>query len=52
MTVAPGFDPDTIPEERRGIKGSIIARMERYGGHAVVRSTPGDGCEIALHLDT
>jgi signal transduction histidine kinase len=48
----PGFDPDTIPEERRGIKGSIIARMERYGGHAVVRSTPGDGCEIALHLNT
>ena len=33
----PGFDLDTIAEDRHGVRQSIIARMERHGGSARVR---------------
>jgi signal transduction histidine kinase len=46
-----GFDPEAIPPDRRGVRDSIVGRMERYGGHATVRSTPGDGTEIELLMD-
>jgi signal transduction histidine kinase len=46
-----GFDPDTIPADRRGVRDSIIGRVERYQGHAAVRSTPGEGTEVELVLD-
>ncbi len=46
-----GFDPDATPEDRLGVRRSIIDRMERHGGRAEVRSAPGDGTEIRLHLD-
>ena len=28
----PGFDPDAIPADRRGVRESILGRMERHGG--------------------
>ena len=28
----PGFDAEAVPEDRRGIRESIIGRMERHGG--------------------
>ena len=37
----PGFDPDSIPADRRGVRESIVGRMERHGGTAEVRSEPG-----------
>ncbi|MFT4288301.1 PspC domain-containing protein [Nocardioides sp.] len=43
-----GFDTDDVPEDRHGVTDSIIARMERHGGSAVVRSTPGEGTEVHL----
>ncbi|HUI05091.1 MAG TPA: PspC domain-containing protein [Acidimicrobiales bacterium] len=43
-----GFDPGAVRGERRGISQSIRARMERHGGSAVIRSTPGQGTEVAL----
>ena len=46
-----GFDPAAIPADRRGVRDSIVGRMERYGGHAGVRSTPGEGTEIELLMD-
>jgi signal transduction histidine kinase len=46
----PGFDLETIPEDRRGVTDSIVARMVRHGGHAAVRTAPGGGCEVALVL--
>jgi signal transduction histidine kinase len=46
-----GFDPAAIPPDRRGVRDSIVGRMERYGGHATVRSSPGDGTEIELLMD-
>jgi signal transduction histidine kinase len=47
----PGFDLETIPEDRRGVTDSIVARMVRHGGHAAVRTAPGGGCEVALVLE-
>jgi signal transduction histidine kinase len=46
----PGFDPDAIPADRRGVRESIIGRMERYGGSAEIRSDPGDGTEVELTM--
>ena len=30
----PGFDPDAVPADRRGVRESIVGRMERHGGRA------------------
>jgi signal transduction histidine kinase len=46
-----GFDPERIPDDRRGVRESIVGRMERHGGKATVRSTPGSGTEIELTLE-
>ena len=32
------------------MRNSIVARMERHGGSAEVRSTPGQGTEVRLRL--
>jgi len=45
-----GFDPATIATDRHGVRGSIIDRMERHGGSAEVRSTPGEGTEVVLRM--
>ena len=46
-----GFDPDSTPEDRLGVRRSIIDRMERHGGQATIRSAPGEGTEVRLHID-
>lgn len=43
-----GFDPDAVPEDRLGVRRSIIDRMERHGGSAQIRSAPGEGTEVRL----
>ena len=45
-----GFDLSGVDDDRHGVRGSIIARMRRHGGQAEVRSTPGEGTEVALTL--
>ncbi len=45
-----GFDPDAVPDDRHGLRDSVVGRMERHGGRASVRSTPGSGTEIHLSL--
>ena len=35
-----GFDPTTVPGDRRGVTGSIRARIERAGGTAVLHTGP------------
>ncbi|WP_152649145.1 sensor histidine kinase [Demequina flava] len=44
----PGFDPATIPEDRLGIRQSIIGRIERHHGHAAVQSAPGSRTEVSI----
>jgi signal transduction histidine kinase len=43
-----GFDIDSIPDDRLGVRRSIIERMERHGGSAQIRSAPGEGTEVRL----
>jgi signal transduction histidine kinase len=45
-----GFDPALVAEDRRGIAESIRARMQRHGGSAEIRSTLGEGTEVALSV--
>ncbi|MGP4024767.1 ATP-binding protein [Actinomadura sp. 3N407] len=45
-----GFDLDQIPEDRMGVRESIIGRMERNGGKATVRTEPGEGTEVRLEI--
>jgi len=45
-----GFDRATVPDDRHGVAGSIIGRMERHGGTAAIRSTPGAGTEVELTM--
>jgi signal transduction histidine kinase len=47
-----GFDPAEVPSDRLGVKESIIGRMERHGGHAFVRTSPGAGTEIRLEMSS
>jgi signal transduction histidine kinase len=47
----PGFDTAAIPADRRGVRESIVGRMERHGGRATIRSAPGEGTEVELTLD-
>ncbi|MEU8800503.1 PspC domain-containing protein [Spirillospora sp. NPDC048819] len=45
-----GFDLDQVPEDRMGVRESIIGRMERNGGRATVRTEPGEGTEVRLEI--
>jgi signal transduction histidine kinase len=45
-----GFDPDRVAADRHGVAGSIVGRMERHGGRATIRSTPGRGTEVELTM--
>jgi signal transduction histidine kinase len=45
-----GFDRATVPADRHGVTGSIVGRMERHGGTAAIRSTPGAGTEVELTM--
>jgi signal transduction histidine kinase len=47
----PGFEPEAVPADRRGVRDSIVARMERHGGRATVHSTPGHGTEVELVME-
>ena len=46
-----GFDMADIADDRQGVRNSIIARMERHGGTARIRSAPGEGADIKLEMD-
>jgi signal transduction histidine kinase len=47
----PGFDPQAIPGDRRGVRESIVGRMERHGGQARIASDPQAGTEVELVLE-
>ncbi|WP_286175780.1 ATP-binding protein [Arthrobacter sp. NEB 688] len=44
-----GFDLDAVPEDRLGVRQSVLGRMERHGGSARVRRRD-DGTEVELRL--
>jgi signal transduction histidine kinase len=45
-----GFDPSTVPEDRRGIADSIVGRIERNGGTATIVSAVGEGTDVEISL--
>jgi phage shock protein PspC (stress-responsive transcriptional regulator)/two-component sensor histidine kinase len=47
----PGFELGTVAPDRRGVRESIIGRMERAGGRADVRSIAGVGTEVGLVIE-
>ena len=46
----PGFDLDAVPEDRLGVRQSIVGRMRRHGGRAEVVTAPGEGAEVRLSM--
>jgi len=45
-----GFDPTAVADDRRGISGSIVDRLDRAGGRGEVRTTRGEGTEVEMSL--
>ena len=45
----PGFEVETIPEDRFGVRESILGRMSRHGGSATLRRLE-HGTEVCLTL--
>lgn len=45
-----GFELADVPADRLGLRQSVIGRMERHGGTAVVRSVADEGTEIQLEM--
>ncbi len=46
----PGFDPGSVPAERRGIRDAITGRMASAGGTAAIDTAPGEGTEVTLTI--
>jgi signal transduction histidine kinase len=45
-----GFDPEAVSADRQGIANSIRARMARFGGTVLIRSSAGNGAEVELSM--
>ncbi|RYF19332.1 MAG: hypothetical protein EOO77_10415 [Oxalobacteraceae bacterium] len=43
-----GFDLKTVPQERLGVRVSILERIRHVGGTAHIRSSPGKGTMVTL----
>lgn len=43
-----GFELAAVPTDRHGIRDSIRDRVARIGGSVKIRSTPGEGTEVAI----
>ena len=45
-----GFDPGTVPNDRKGLAESIHGRMTRHGGAVAVNTAPGEGTKVTLTM--
>ena len=45
-----GFDLEAVADDRQGVRGSIIGRVERHGGQVAIRSMPGEGTEVTMRM--
>lgn len=46
----PGFDPDAVAPDRKGIRESIVGRMARNGGSAQISSSAQTGTQVWLRM--
>jgi signal transduction histidine kinase len=40
-----------VADDRHGVRGSIIGRVERHGGNVTLRTSPGTGTEVQIRMD-
>jgi signal transduction histidine kinase len=45
-----GFDPDSVPGDRKGLAESIYGRMTRHGGSAAINTAPGEGTKVTMTM--
>ena len=45
-----GFDLAHMDTDRMGVRGSIVERVKRAGGRAIIRTAPDEGTEVRLEL--
>ena len=45
-----GFKPGAIPEDRYGVRESVIGRMQRHGGEATAENMQPHGLRVVLRL--
>jgi len=45
-----GFDPEAVPQDRKGLAESIHGRMARRGGTASISTAPGEGTKVSLKM--
>jgi signal transduction histidine kinase len=45
-----GFDLSEVADDRQGVRGSIIARVERHGGKVQVLTSKGGGTEVEIRM--
>jgi len=45
-----GFDLDDVPEDRLGVRRSILDRISRHGGRAEVVSDRDTGTEVRMFM--
>ncbi|MBA0050055.1 ATP-binding protein [Streptomyces sp. AJS327] len=43
-----GFRPDEVPLSRRGIRASVVERLDSVGGAVTVSSRPGEGTRVRM----
>jgi signal transduction histidine kinase len=43
-----GFEPASVAPDRQGVRGSIVDRLDRHGGHADISSTLDSGTEVRM----
>jgi signal transduction histidine kinase len=45
-----GFDPEAVPDDRKGLAESVHGRMTRRGGTAAVSTGVGEGTKVTLKM--
>jgi signal transduction histidine kinase/phage shock protein PspC (stress-responsive transcriptional regulator) len=45
-----GFDPATVPADRKGMAESVRGRMARHGGTVTVQTAIGEGTKVSLKM--
>jgi signal transduction histidine kinase len=45
-----GFDPEAVPDDRKGLAESVHGRMTRRGGTATVSTGVGEGTKVTLKM--
>ncbi len=51
LDAGPGFEPEEIPDDRLGVRASIVARMAAVSGSGQVLSESGAGTSVVLAWD-